>query len=421
MNISESIHHFSQHLRNDRILALTLLVSALGYFVDVFDLLLFSIVRIQSLRDLGVDEADLLTIGIDLLNAQMAGLLLGGIFFGVIGDKFGRVSVLFASIILYSLGSIANGFVTTITQYEILRFITGFGLAGELGICITLVSELLPKNVRGLGTAFIAAVGVLGAGAAAIVTKMVDWRTAYIIGGILGLGLLLLRMKLRESHLYRKMEDEHEEKARGDLMLFFRSFERLKRYLTVILIGAPIWAVLAIMIMITFTVEFAKSFGMTTLPDTGMAILSQNIGTALGIVAIGLLSQHLHSRKKAIGIFLVLSVLAVTAFVTVRTDSLAIYYSLCVFLGFAIGYWSMVAQSGAEQFGTNLRATATTSIPNFIRAFAIPSTMLFHALTPSLGIPMSGLAVTLGALGIAALALSRLKESFHNDLDYLEK
>src|SRR3990172_1631016 len=176
----------------DKLIALTILVSALGYFVDIFDLLLFSIVRVQSLKDLGVAETDLLAVGIRLLNAQMAGLLLGGIVWGVIGDKYGRVSVLFGSILLYSLGSICNGFVTDTGQYMLLRFITGLGLAGELGICVTLASELLPRSVRGLGTTFIATIGVLGATAAALVADKGGWRDAYIIGGVMGLGLLVL-------------------------------------------------------------------------------------------------------------------------------------------------------------------------------------------------------------------------------------
>jgi len=402
----------------DRLIALTLLVSALGYFVDIFDLLLFSIVRVQSLKDLGVAEADLLTVGIQLLNAQMAGLLLGGLVWGVIGDKYGRVSVLFGSILFYSLASIGNGFVTDVGQYALLRFISGLGLAGELGICVTLASELLPRAVRGLGTTFIATIGVLGAAAAALVADRVGWRDAYIIGGVMGLALLVLRLKVRESGLYLKMAEEKKDMKRGKLSLFFLKPDLLRRYITVVLIGAPIWAVVGI--FITFTPEFAKDFGMTVLPDTGTAVLYCYIGLAFGDMFSGLLSQYLGSRRKSIAFSLCLLLAFTGLFVTVRSDSLAVYYGLCWLLGVGAGYWAMFVQVGAEQFGTNLRATAATSIPNIVRGLTIPMAAGFHALIPALGVTGGGLMVVTLAIALAFAALWQVRETFHADLDYLD-
>jgi MFS family permease len=400
------------------LIALTILVSALGYFVDIFDLLLFSIVRVQSLKDLGVAEADLLSVGIHLLNAQMAGLLLGGLVWGVIGDKYGRVSVLFGSILFYSLGSIGNGFVTNVGQYALLRFISGLGLAGELGICVTLASELLPRGLRGLGTTFIATIGVLGATAAALVADKVGWRDAYIIGGVMGLGLLVLRLKVRESALYLKMEKEKKDPKRGNLLLFFRKPDLLRRYIKVILIGAPIWAVVGI--FITFTPEFAKDFGMAVLPNAGTAVFYCYIGLAFGDMFSGLLSQILGSRRKSIAVSLCLLIFFTALFVTVRSDSLSVYYGLCGLLGFAAGYWAMFVQVGAEQFGTNLRATAATSIPNVVRGLTIPMAAGFHALIPSLGVTGSGLAVVTLVAVMAFVALWNVRETFHADLDYLD-
>lgn len=397
---------------------LTVLVAALGYFVDVFDLLLFSIVRIQSLKDLGVAEEDLLHIGVNMINTQMAGLLVGGLLWGVIGDKWGRLSVLFSSIALYSIANIANGFVQTVEQYAVLRFISGVGLAGELGVGVTLASEIMPRHLRGLGTTFIATIGVLGATAAATVADMTDWRTAYIIGGVMGIALLILRLNVKESLLFTKTAKTKETAARGNLLLFFRDRALLQKYLLIILIGAPIWAVVGI--FITFTPEFAKSMNLTITPTAGNAVLYCYIGLALGDCFSGLLSQRLQSRRKSVAISLSLLVLATSLFLFTQTDSLAYYYATCVFLGFAAGYWAMFVQMGAEQFGTNIRATAATSIPNMVRGLTIPMAFCFRQAIPSLGVIHSGLTVVFLTILIAAFSLWRIRETFHVDLDYTD-
>jgi len=414
LSIRESIGKITA----DKIIALTILVSALGYFVDIFDLLLFSIVRVQSLKDLGVSQADLLSVGIRLLNIQMAGLLIGGFFWGVIGDKFGRVSVLMASILLYSIGNIGNGFVHTVDQYAILRFITGLGLAGELGCGVTLASELMPKNLRGLGATFISFVGILGAVLAYYIAHAMGWQAAYIVGGLMGLGLLALRANVRESGLYQKMEKKEDKKKRGNMLLFFQKPALLKKYIMVILVGAPLWAVVGI--FITFSPEFAKEFGMTSKPDAGIAVLCCYGTMAFAGLFTGALSQQLRSRKKAILFNIILLIIATALFVTVRTDSLVVFYALCCAMGVGSAYWAMFVQVGAEQFGTNIRATAAVSIPNVVRGLVIPMTTGFRALIPSLGVMMSGVTVMAVMVVLALISLSQLSETFHVDLDYIE-
>lgn len=401
----------------DKAILMTVMVAALGYFVDIFDLLLFSIVRVQSLKDLGVAEADLLATGIRLINTQMAGLLIGGFLWGIVGDRAGRISVLFGSIALYSIANIANGFVTSVDHYAQLRFIAGLGLAGELGAGISLASELLPRTLRGLGTTFIASIGVLGATFAAVVAEFADWRIAYIIGGIMGICLLALRVNARESGLYETLA-RREGVSRGNVLLLFTRPALFKKYLAVILVGAPIWGIVGL--FITFTPEFAKDFGMTTIPKAGMAVLSCYAGLAVGDLFSGVLSQFLRSRRKAVAVSLGLLVMFIAVYVGLRHDSLLLYYLSCGLLGLGAGYWAMFVQIGAEQFGTNIRATAATTIPNLVRGLTIPMTAGFHALIPQLGVTGSGLAVMAVAITLALAALFTLKETFDTDLDYLE-
>lgn len=404
----------------ERATMMTILVATLGYFVDVFDLLLFSIVRVQSLKELGVADIDLTSQGIFLINIQMAGLLVGGLIWGVWGDRMGRVSVLFGSILMYSIANILNGFVHDVNSYAFLRFIAGIGLAGELGAGVTLASELLPQALRGLATTFIASVGVAGAVFAVVVADVAEWRTAYIIGGLMGLGLLVLRLQVKESSLFEMVCSSSEEGkriSRGNPLILFRAAS-LKKYLSVILVGAPLWAVVGL--FITLTPEFAKDFGMQEIPKAGTAVLYCYIGLVIGDMISGLLSQLLRSRKKAVGIFLTLTFFSTCLYVWGPHHSLDAYYSLCLILGIGIGYWAMFVQMGAEQFGTNIRATAATSIPNMVRGSVIFSTAAFQFLTPLLGVTGAGLIVVWSLLILAFLALASLKETFARDLDFLE-
>ncbi|MFN3701212.1 MAG: MFS transporter [Alphaproteobacteria bacterium] len=399
----------------DRATLLTIIVAALGYFVDIFDLLLFSIVRIESLRDLGLEGDELMTTGIFLINVQMAGLLIGGVLWGVWGDKFGRVSVLFGSILLYSVANIANAYVQSVEMYAALRLVAGIGLAGELGAGVTLASELLPKKWRGLGTTFIAAIGVLGATAAVVVAEMTDWRTAYLVGGIMGLVLLALRINVKESTLYKSMES-HVKK--GSILMFLTRADLFKRYIAVILVGAPIWGVVSL--FITFTPEFARDLGLSIAPKAGTAVLACYTGLAVGDLLSGLISQYFQSRRKAVAVFLGLTVCFVGLYVLFPHDSLFVYYTLCFIMGIGIGYWAMFVQMGAEQFGTNIRATAAISIPNMVRAMVIPITTGFHFMTPSFGVVGSGVLIMAILVAIAAAALMVLQETFSKDLDYVE-
>lgn len=395
---------------------LTIIVAALGYFVDIFDLLMFSIVRVQSLKDLGVAEEDLLSTGILLINTQMAGLLAGGILWGIWGDRKGRVSVLFGSILLYSLANIANSFVHDVNQYAVLRFIAGLGLAGELGAGVTLASELLPKKWRGLGTTFIAAVGVLGATFAAIVADITDWRTAYLIGGGMGLCLLILRMQVHESGMFNETKKKKDVK-RGDLRTLLR-WPMLKKYIAVILVGAPIWGVVGL--LITFSPEFAKAFGAGFTPKAGMAVLACYAGLSIGDVFSGLLSQHLKSRRKSVAVFLLVSCGCILYYLFAPHATLFAFYAACFAMGIGTGYWAMFVQMGAEQFGTNIRATAATSLPNMVRGSVIPITASFHALMPFTGVTTAGLIVMSILILLAFGAVWTLKETFHTDLDYTD-
>jgi len=393
------------------------MVAALGYLVDLYDLFLFSIVRVPSLKSLGFSGEDLLSNGVLLLNVQMAGLLIGGIFWGILGDKKGRLSVLFGSIIIYSLANIANGFVQTIDQYIILRFIAGIGLAGELGAGITLVAETLPKEIRGYGTTLVATMGVLGAILAYFITDLTDWRVSYFIGGGLGLVLLVLRMKVFESAMFKGIRDRKIQK--GNMLMLFNNPERFSRYFKCILVGLPIWFVVGI--LITFSPEFAKALGILQPIEAGKAVMFAFSGQVAGDIISGFMSQYFKSRKKAILIFLSLSIIFILTYLLYPASKPSGFYAICVCLGFANGYWTLFITIAAELFGTNLRSTVATTAPNFVRGAIIPLTAIFLWLKPQYGIIYSALAVGIGTLVIALLALWFLEETFSKDLNFVEE
>ncbi len=398
--------------------ALAVIVAALGYFVDIYDLLLFGIVRRPSLIDLGVDKEHLLSTGVLLDNMQMGAMLLGGIFWGVLGDKRGRLSVLFGSIFLYSLANIANGFVHSIPQYAVARFVAGLGLAGELGAGITLVSESLPKESRGYGATIVATVGITGAIVAALVGKLTHWRTSYFIGGGLGLMLLLLRVGVLESGLYEKTK-AHVGVSRGNFLLLVTSWKRLRRYGAIILVGIPVWYVVGV--LIKYSDAIGGALGLATLPDPAMAILFSYSGLALGDLSSGTLSQILKSRKRAVGIFLLITVVSIALYFLVGKSSIALFYACCALAGFGSGYWAVFMMSASEQFGTNLRATATTTAPNFVRGATVPITLTFAALkSSSLGVAGAALAVGVPCLLLAFIGLGSLEETYGKDLDFTE-
>jgi len=400
------------------ILSLPVIVAALGYFVDIYDLVLFSIVRVPSLKSFGLTGKDLTDYGVDLLNMQMAGMLVGGIIWGVLGDRKGRLKIMFGSIFLYSIANIANGMITSIPAYYALRFIAGVGLAGELGAGITLVSEVLHTSIRGYGTMLVASVGVSGAILANIIANTYDWRNAFIIGGVLGLLLLITRISVAESGMFRAM-NEKTGMIRGNMPALFANRKRFFRYLNSILIGIPIWFVVAV--LITFSPEFARSFGTTGPISAGNAVMFCYLGLVFGDLSSGLLSQVLKSRKKVILLFMLLTIGAIALYFLQGSQSPSFFYGVCCALGFASGYWAIFVTVAAEQFGTNLRATVATTVPNFVRGMVVPITLLFQLFRKYIGLEGSALAVGALCAIVAFIALASLEETFHKDLDYYEE
>lgn len=397
----------------------TVLVGALGYFVDIYDLLLFTIVRVPSLRSLGVSEAALLNEGLGLLSIQMWGLLAGGILWGVLGDKRGRLSVLFGSILLYSVANIANAFVHSLEGYAFWRFVAGVGLAGELGAAITLVSEMLPARVRGYGTATVAGVGLLGAVAAALVGRYLPWRTAYIIGGVMGLILLATRLSMFESGMFSRTRDDAAV-TRGNFFALFTQSGRFFRYLRCILIGVPIWFVVGI--LVAASPELGRQMGATGPVSAGDAVLATYVGLAVGDLSSGFLSQWVGSRKQVVALYLTATALLSAVYLSLSGPTPSFVYGLCMALGVAIGYWAVFVTIAAEQFGTNLRATVTTSVPNFVRGSVPLLTWSFKALQRDAGLSMSASARVVGlvCVSLAALSLFKMEETFGRELDFHE-
>ncbi len=416
-NVEKSISSVPDKSVLQHLLSIPVIIAALGYFVDIYDLLLFSIIRIPSLKAIGVPDDQLLHIGVNLINIQMAGLLLGGILWGILGDKKGRLSVLFGSILLYSIANIANGFVHTVTQYGILRFIAGIGLAGELGAGITLVAEILPKRIRGYGTTMVATVGLFGAVLAYFVAKFFDWQMAFWIGGGLGMCLLILRISIAESGMFQAVKKHAVQ--RGNFLSLFTKKHLFGNYLKCILIGLPIWYVIGI--LITFSPEFAHALNIIENVNAGQAVMYCYIGLALGDLSSGLISQALKSRKKVVLFFIILTTLSISLYLLGVANTPSELYLLSGLLGYSIGYWALFVTIAAEQFGTNIRATVATTVPNFVRGAVIPITFLFEFLQVRNGMIVSAWIVGAITVTIALLALWKMKETFHNDLDFVEE
>jgi MFS family permease len=402
--------------RPSRTALLAVLVAALGYFVDIYDLILFSIVRTKSLESLGVGPADLLSTGGLLLNMQMAGMLLGGLFWGILGDKRGRLSVLFGSIAVYSVANLANGLVEDVTSYAVLRFVAGLGLAGELGAGITLVSESLGRRSRGYGTSAVAGVGITGAVVAYLVGAQFGWRNAYFVGGGLGIALLLLRVGVAESSLFARASTAAV--SRGNFFSLFRTWPRARKYLASIAVGIPIWY--AVGILVTFSPELGRALGLDPAPEAGKAVLFMYSGLAVGDFASGLLSQALQSRKKVMFLFMGSAALTFVAYFALGGTSVGTFYGICLAMGLANGYWAMFVTIASEQFGTNLRATATTTVPNFVRGALVPANLAFVALKGPLGVVQSAMVVGAVCVALAGVSAFGLEETFGKDLDHLE-
>ncbi|SEL82966.1 MFS transporter [Parapedobacter koreensis] len=399
-----------------QLLQVPVIVAALGYFVDIYDLLLFSIVRVDSLRSLGVGDSGLLGDGVYLINMQMGGLFLGGILWGILGDKRGRISVLFGSILIYSLSNLANGFVTSVHQYAVLRFIAGIGLAGELGVGITLVAEILPREIRGYGTSLVAGVGMMGAVLAYNVAEHFDWRVTYFIGGGLGLLLLIMRVRVFESGIFNNVKEKTV--TRGDFLQLFTSAPQFSKYLRCILIGIPVWFVAGI--LMTFSPEIGAALHLDNPIVAGKAVMWEYVGLVIGDISSGIISQYFRSRKKVVLLYILLATVLVTVYLFVPLGTDTMFYLVCTGLGIAAGYWALFVTIAAEQFGTNMRATVATTAPNFVRGSIILMTPLFLLFKDQFGILYGAGLVGLLAIGTALLGLWKMEETFGRDLDFVE-
>lgn len=393
------------------------IVASLGYFVDIYDLLLFGIVRIPSLTELGLDDMAVSIQGASILNWQMTGLLLGGILWGVLGDKKGRLSVLFGSIITYSVANFACGFVHDVTVYKILRFIAGIGLAGELGAGITLVSESLPKRLRAIGTSVVAGVGLLGAVVGYFTVELFSWRNAYFIGGGMGILLLFLRIGVFESGMFHAMKEKHNV-AKGNFLSFFTKKSRLILYLKCIGIGLPTWYVIGI--LATFSNEFGKALGINEAIKPGLAVMWCYVGLAAGDLVSGLVSYWLESRIRAVTYLMIFTAIGAVIYLYGGINTATGLYAMCLWIGFGIGYWAMFVTIGAEQFGTNVRATAATTIPNMVRGTVVLMTTIYTTLKPHVFELHAAGILGLLCFGIGFYCIRTIPETHHKDLDFVE-
>ncbi|MFN0201646.1 MAG: MFS transporter [Bacteroidia bacterium] len=404
-----------------KVLNAAVIISALGYFIDVFDLLLFGVLRVKSLTSLGIPKEELVNAGITLQNWQMAGLLLGGIASGIIGDKFGRVRALYLSILLYSIATIMNGFVTNLELYAFCRFVAGIGLAGEIGAGITLVVESLPKENRGVGTTIVAAFGMMGAIAAGCMDWVIsDWRTAYFLGGGLGIGLLLLRLSVAESTMFEAIKGQKGVK-KGDFLALLNNRKRLGKLLKSTFLGVTTWFNVGILMILA--PEFGAAKGITVPITAALSVVWFHVGMSIGDFASGMISQWFKSRLKAMRLFLAMQVLFVSLYLFMPNQSTFIFYALLTLLGFSGGFWAVFITNASEQFGTNLRATAASTIPSLVRGLFIPIAMFFKFLkTPEqLGSTVNAAAIVgVFCIGLAFWASFTLEDTFDKDLDNLE-
>jgi putative MFS transporter len=410
------------HHRQSAILGPAVIISALGYFVDVFDALLFGFVRIRSLTDLGYSGEALTNVGINIQNWQMTGMVVGGLLSGVLGDRFGRVRVLYLSVFLYSIASILSGLVQSGADYAVYRFIAGVGLAGELGAGVTLVAEVLPRDKRGLGAAIVAAFGLSGAIAAGFIDRLLpDWRHCYFFGGGLGLALLVLRLSVAESGIFRRIRSQAGVR-RGRLADLFNNRDRFGRFARSTLAGCTTWFGMGVLTLLA--PEFGAARGLSGPVHPGSAIIWFHVGIVLGDVASGLLSQLWRSRLRVMRAFLALqAVLAAWyLFGPVRTPDH--FYALHFGLGFAGGFWAVFVTNAAEQFGTNLRATVATAAPSLVRGLLVPIAWAFKTLKAP---AVTGSAVTAaGIVGVVCFALAfwalaGLREGFGRSLEFTEE
>ncbi|WP_344822635.1 MFS transporter [Rurimicrobium arvi] len=405
-------------MNHNRKIAMLILIAALGYFVDVYDLILFIIVRQPSLTALGYTGTDLTREGILLLNLQMIGMLSGGIVWGILGDKKGRLSVLFGTILLYSLANILNGMIQNIQQYYVLRFVAGFGLAGELGAGVTLVSEVMSKEKRGLGTTIVSGIGIAGAVAGFLVADKFDWRTAYYVGGGMGLFLLLLRVSVAESGMFARIRED--KVVRGGFLRFLLVRKNFVAYVRCIFIGIPIWFTIGI--IVTMATELASALHISGVVKGSTAVMYHYIGASAGAFLCGILSQTLRSRKKALLIALLALAATIGVLFAATGASSSFFYWMLLIIGIPNGYWSVFMSTASEQFGTNIRATVTTTIPNFVRGTIVGVSAIFVYLSQeqSWGFVKAAMVIGSVLISTALIATMRSEDTFGKNLDFIE-
>ena len=398
-----------------KIFNIAVIVAALGYFVDIYDLILYLLVRNPSLKDIGVPPEQLKEIGIHLFNYQMVGMLCGGIVWGILGDKKGRMTALFLTILIYSLANIANGFVQTVEQYKWLRFIAGFGLAGELGLGITLVSETMSKETRGYGTMIVAAVGLCGTVLAYLISEW-GWRETYWLGGILGLMLLVLRIYIHESGMYKQVKEQSV--TRGNFLGVFMNRKQLYKFVLCILVGLPVWFVIGI--LISYANEFAAYMNVQGTIVPSKAVVIHYIGAAIGSIVTGVLGQVLHSRKKSLNIALVTLLIFTAGYFYCFNASSTIFYFILFLMGISQGYWGVFVTVASEQFGTNIRSTITTTVPNFVRGAAAIMTTLWQSMSASSNIMQAAIIIGGVVILLSFIATYLIEETFGKELNYVE-
>jgi len=398
---------------------IVVIVAALGYFVDIYDLILFGIVMKPSLRDIGIADEQMFEVGGSLLGMQMLGMLIGGIVWGILGDKKGRLSTLFLTILLYSLANIANGFVQTIEQYKWMRFIAGFGLAGELGIGITLVSEVMTKESRGIGTSIVSGIGIAGAVLGFLVADMFNWRVAYFVGGGLGLLLLLMRVSVHESGIFNQLKQENTQ--RGDFFSLFKSIKKFKKYILCILVGVPVWYVISQLAV--QSEKYAKdALQIQGVIVGGKAVMFHYIGASIGSLIFGLISEKLKSRKKALFAATGTMALFFVGYFMCRGASVNIFYLMIGLVGISMGgLWAVFMANASEQFGTNMRATVTTTAPNFVRGATELIRISITSLKGNYGLWASSFFVGAVCILLSFIAIFMSEETHGKDLDFVEE
>jgi hypothetical protein len=276
---------------------------------------------------------------------------------------------------------------------------------------------LVNKEQRGIATSLVAGIGLSGAVVAYFISQYFDWRICYFIGGGLGLSLLFLRIRVYESGLYKKTQESTA--VKGNFFMFFNNAHRFKTYMKAILIGLPTWYVIGI--LISFSNVFAKQMGVEEVVQPGKAIMYAYVAISIGDMLIGFVSQYFKSRKKAMWLFYAITVFAMLLFFALPIQHASGMYAVCALLGFGTGFWAIFVTMAAEQFGTNLRATATTTIPNMVRGSLPLMLLLFTFLQDYTPYINAAIITGIIVMTLSAIALFFMKETFARDLDFIEE